>query len=261
MHNHGMKTRNELALAANRSFVGSFRTLVAHTPGAAARQWGGVFAFATGLPMSLFNGCAVVAQMTAADLEAALQWVGARRVPYQVWIDETAAPGLDPVAAARGLQRDPLPYPGMVLHPIPEPPAAATGVTVTPVTTEAELRDYHDLCVQEGLPPALALRLYSSSLVADPDVQLFMARLDGRPAGHAVAIRTGDVSGVYAVGTLASVRRRGVATAATWGAVAAGRAWGTDTIALQASEMGFSLYAAMGFRTVVPYASFKRATA
>jgi len=36
---------------------------------------------------------------------------------------------------------------------------------------------------------------------------------------------------------------------------------GTDTIALQASEMGFSLYAAMGFRTVVPYASFKRAIA
>ena len=94
-------------------------------------------------------------------------------------------------------------------------------------------------------------------LAADPNVRLFIARLDGRAAGHSVAIRTGAVSGVYAVGTLAPARRRGVGAAATWAAVAAGRVWGSDTIVLQASELGFSLYADMGFRTVVPYTAFR----
>ena len=45
--------------------------------------------------------------------------------------------------------------------------------------------------------------------------------------------------------------------AATWAAVAAGCVWGSDTIVLQASELGFSLYADMGFRTVVPYTAFR----
>jgi len=109
------------------------------------------------------------------------------------------------------------------------------------------------LCQAEiGVPATLVART----------IQEVETERSARERSRAAAlVTTGDVSGVYAVGTLASARRRGVNTAATWAAVAAGRAWGTDTIALQASEMGFSLYAAMGFRTVVPYASFKRATA
>lgn len=144
----------------------------------------------------------------------------------------------------------------MVLHPPPEPPAASPGVTVVPVA-DAGLAEYLGVWVEDGLPPELADRLFSPSFAADPDVQLFTARLDGRPVGTSVAIRTGDVAGVYAVSTLATARRRGVGTAASWAAVAAGRAWGSDTIVLQASEMGFSVYAAMGFRTVVPYATFR----
>ncbi len=55
-----------------------------------------------------------------------------------------------------------------------------------------------------------------------------------------------------------SARRHGVGSALTWAAVDAGRAWGCDTIVLQASEMGFPIYAAMGFRTVVEYTVFGR---
>ncbi len=59
------------------------------------------------------------------------------------------------------------------------------------------------------------------------------------------------------MGTLPDARRRGVGTAATWAAVVAGRAWGRDTIVLQSSEIGFSLYRAMGFRTVVNWVTFR----
>ena len=59
-------------------------------------------------------------------------------------------------------------------------------------------------------------------------------------------------------GTLRDARRRGVGTAATWAAVSAGRAWGCETIVLQSSAMGYAVYEAMGFRTVVRYAIYAR---
>jgi GNAT superfamily N-acetyltransferase len=81
-------------------------------------------------------------------------------------------------------------------------------------------------------------------------------RLEGRPVGATLAIRTGDVGGVYAVETLPEARRRGVGTAVTWACVAAARAWGCRTVVLQASDMGLPVYLAMGFRTVVGYAEY-----
>jgi GNAT superfamily N-acetyltransferase len=134
---------------------------------------------------------------------------------------------------------------------VPAPGVAGVAVAA------AGLAEYLDVCVRGGLAPERAARLFSPAFAADPDVRLFAARLDGRPAGTAVALRTGDVAGVYAVSTLAPARRRGIGTAATWAARAAGRAWGCDTIVLQASAIGLPVYAAMGFRTVVSYATFR----
>ena len=112
--------------------------------------------------------------------------------------------------------------------------------------------------IEAGMPADAARLLFSASFAADPDVELFIGRLEGRAVGTAVAIRSGDVSGIYAVGTLPAARRQGVGSALTWAAVEAGRDWGCDTIVLQASEMGLPIYAAMGFRTVVEYTVFGR---
>ena len=109
-----------------------------------------------------------------------------------------------------------------------------------------------------GLAPDLVSRLFPPSFVDDPDIRLFVGRLDGRPAGTSIAIRSGPASGVYNVGTLPAARRRGIGTALTWAAVDAGRAWGCDTVVLQATEMALPLYLDMGFRTVAPYRTFTR---
>ena len=247
-----MKTASELVDAANRSMLDSYRKLVAHSAGGASAEFGGVFAFSSGLPLSLFNGCVVVRRATASDLRMGLAWIGERDVPYRAWIDDRRAPGLSDVAIADGLVRDEHPYPGMVLHPVPEPPSPAPGVVIEAVST-AGLDEHLAVRVADGLGADLAERLFSASFAADPDVKFFTAWLDGRPVGASIAIRSGDVGGIYAVGTLEHARHHGVGTAATWACVAAGISWGCDTIALQASDMGLPIYEAMGFRTVVEY--------
>lgn len=212
---------------ANASFVDSLKTLVQHVDGAEWRDVGGVFAFATGLPIPLFNGCIAVADVHAEDLAAAVAWVRGRPAPFGVWIDERAAPDACAGAERAGLDRRPDPYPAMALCPIPAPPPLPSGLTVRPVEG-AGLEAYYAIREAAGAPPALARRAVPASLAGDPRVRLFIAESDGVPVGNAMAIRTGNVLGVYGVGTLPAARKRGVGTAATWACLEAGRTWGCD---------------------------------
>jgi GNAT superfamily N-acetyltransferase len=250
-----MASDERLVADAHRNFVASYQKLVEHNTEGDVLEVGGAFAFVTGISRSLFNGCVVVGPTTSDQLERAIEWLRKRGLPHRLWIAEALAAGLAHIPLARGFEQDERPYPGMVLHPLPEPPSPAAGVTVAAVDG-SRLEEFVGIATEVGFEPPVARRLFSRSFATDVDVQLFIGRLDGAPVGTSVAIRSGDVSGIYAVGTRRAARRHGVGTALTWAAVAAGRAWGCDLVVLQASEMGLPIYEAMGFRTVVTYAVF-----
>jgi len=252
-----MSNDAELGAACDRNFIGSYLKLAEHTREGAVRQFGAITAFATGLPVSLMNGCLGVESATPADLEAAMVWVRQRKVPYRVWLREEHLERLAGVVVMHGFERDPWSMPGMVLQAPPEPPEPAEGVAVQPVdvrTLEGFLRAW----AEGGASEALARLFFPPSFIGDGDVRLFAANIEGRLVGMSLAIRTGNVSGVYGVATRPDARRRGVGTAATWAAVEAGRAWGCETVVLQSTEIGFSIYRAMGFRTVAQYAIFSQ---
>lgn len=251
-----MAADEEVIEAADRNFIGSYRKLVEHSPGGETCEFGGVFAFVTGLPIGMFNGCIVAAPATAGDLTAALDWIDDRDVPYRLWMHEELTDHLAQTAE-RAMEQDPWLVPQMILQPAPELPLPAPGVSLAAVSDGRSLDEYRSIYVEGGMSDDVARRLFAASMAADSDVELVVAYLEDRPIGTSLAIRTGGVAGVYAVGTLAGARRRGVGTAATWAAVAAGQAWGCDTIVLQASEMGFPMYQQMGFRTIVRYAVFQ----
>lgn len=252
-----MKSERELVAAADRNFIASFRKLAEHSPDGAIRESGGIFAFVTGLPISLFNGTVVIEPATAEEFESALRWVGERSVVQRAFVAAQRVADVGEIAERHGLVREAEPYPGMVLHPLPEAPAPAAGVSVVPVSV-GSLDRFLRVLVEGGMAPNVARRLVSPSFAADPNVRLFVGILDGRPMGTSIAIRSGAASGVYNVGTRPEARRRGVGTALTWAAVEAGRAWGSDVVVLQSSPMGLSMYSAMGFRTVAPYTIFTR---
>ena len=241
-----------LVAAANLSCVDSFGKLARHCDGGEVREFGSVVAFVTGVPIGFFNGCLTMGG-DPADVNRAIDWLVGRQLPYLLWLDaDDAAGDVGDVARGRGLRHEAWALPGMVLRQPVEVPAPPTRVRIEPASLEPWLA----IVESNGMPIHLARRLFTPSFAADPDVELFAGYLDDRPVGTAVAIRTGDISGVYAVLTAPPARRQGVGTAAAWAAVDAGREWGCEQVAQQSTEMGFSSYRRMGFETVIRYATF-----
>ena len=126
-----MRTDLDLVAAADRNFLGSFRKLIEHIPDGAVADFGGVFAFRTGLPIGLFNGCVVDHPASSAAVVEALDWIG-DGLPHLLWIHDELADPLGSIGRDRGMERESWQTPQMILGPPPTMPEPAPGVVVPP---------------------------------------------------------------------------------------------------------------------------------
>ena len=94
----------------------------------------------------------------------------------------------------------------------------------------------------EGLPPDFLAAADHAAF------HLQVARDDGEIVTAALAYDFGDDCGIYNVGTVERVRRRGLGTALTTAQVHDARARGCQTASLQSTQMAERVYAAVGFR-------------
>ena len=83
-----------------------------------------------------------------------------------------------------------------------------------------------------------------------PQVDFFLAALDGHAAAALTTARVDDVVGVFAMGTRPGQRRQGAAGAALTGAMRYHLERGAAAFVLQTSTMGRLLYESLGFRVV-----------
>lgn len=244
----------ELAELANRQWRESYRKLMSDVNGT-WRAFGTVNAYLSPIPLAFANGCLVLDQATDGDLQAAVEWLNQAKVPYRVRIDSARAAPMIAACEQMGLARDPEPMPGMVMQPISTGPAQRAGVSVEKVDAHS-YDEYIELMVATGIPAQWATSAFPRHLIHDLNATSFIGRLEGQPVGTSLAIKTGDLAGIFAVGTIETARRRGVGNAVTWAAVAAAREWGCRAVVLQASQMGYPVYLGMGFVPVVDYARF-----
>lgn len=253
----------QLRAWADQNLAAGFELLVRHPPRgahAARRRFGAATAFATGRRAAFFNPIVILEPVASADLAAAASWMRELGTPFTLRVrDDVADATLAAAAASLGLVRDPWPDPAMVMAPLRRPPPLPPGLAIE-VTTRDTVERFHAANASAfDFPPAAlgAVRdLTPADMVADPDVRLFSGFVGGEPVACSIAIRSGDVAGVYAVGTAEPFRRRGFGSAMTWAAVAAGLEWGCRAGTLQASEMGEPVYRAMGFATVARYLTY-----
>ncbi len=245
----------DLRTLANEHWRWFYRGLV-ESLGGEWRRFGNVDAISTPhVPAPFANGVLAMEPAGPAELMEATRWAQAPGVPYRVRIDTALGADLAAAATGLGLEREGWTMPGMVLMPVPVAPPPAPGVTTERVV-ESNYADFIQATVDCGMPRTVAEQAFDLGVTAQGAADFFLARLNGRPAATATLIRTDDVAGIYAVATVDDLQRRGLGSAVTWAAVSRARDWGARAIILQSSPMGFSLYSAMGFRTVVEYAVF-----
>ncbi|MGH2484401.1 MAG: GNAT family N-acetyltransferase, partial [Ktedonobacterales bacterium] len=75
----------------------------------------------------------------------------------------------------------------------------------------------------------------------------YLARLHGEPVATSALAPQAGVAGVFAVSTVAAARRRGIGAAVTLAPLLDGRDRGFHIGVLQSSQMGYSVYARLGF--------------
>ena len=107
-----------------------------------------------------------------------------------------------------------------------------------------------------GMPLDLVESVIPAALATSSDYAGFNAYLHGTVVSTSALVVSDGVAGVYNVATPEAYRGRGFGGATTRAAIAEGLRRGCAHTTLQASDMGYPLYAEMGYRTVVQWRNY-----
>jgi GNAT superfamily N-acetyltransferase len=256
----------DLRAASDRNLLAGFALLSRHRPDGRAlepRRFGSVWAFPCQRRAAFFNPVVVLSPPAPGAVDEAVRWLRSQDVEPSV----RAADGVIDDAFLEltrrlGFVRDERAQPGMALQPLPPSPPRPPGLTIEAASSATLDRWYRANAAGFDMSDSgleLVHDLNPPGIVVDPDIRLLGGYLDEEPVACSKAIRSGNVVGIYAVGTSERARRLGIGTAMTWAAIEVGRQWGCEVGVLQASEMGQPVYRAMGFRVVTSYVNFSPA--
>ncbi|HEX7155001.1 MAG TPA: GNAT family N-acetyltransferase [Thermoanaerobaculia bacterium] len=214
----------------------------------------GVYGVVTDIPITFFNG---IATSHDPDIEAVTAIYRERRMPFRWWLTPSTRPAnLDELLKAHGLKQA-FDAKGMVAD-------LSTIDFDTPLPPDLELVQVRDaagfdqwtsvLLPTFAQPPehAAIWRNGYEQFGFDRDAPWahFVGLIDGKPVATTTVLTEGDLVGVYHVATLPEARGRGIGPAVTLAGMNHGRRLGAKRAVLQSSEMGFSMYARLGFHEV-----------
>jgi len=255
-----MTIAEELLVAADRNMESTFRSVLATAPSPGDVYDNEVTLLSSGLPVSLFNPAFIRRSEEPVALVArVVDHYSALGVPFLISFRDEVAPGLADACQAAGLVEHWRPA-LMVLNPIPSIlPSPPSGLRVSRVTS-ATVDDYAEvLSAGFAMPRETEDALLGPWLFGEADCAGFLGTIDAKAIGSAALFRSDGVAGVYNIATVPQSRSRGVGTAMTWAAIAAGRKAGSDCAILQASQQGEPVYQRMGFVTPARYRQFQPA--
>ena len=249
---------SQLLLAMEENFRGHLAYVQERTPGMVVEHREDLLLVDSGLPSDTFN---VVAMARFAEADAdrriaeAVQYFRTVGRPFAWWV----GPGSRPVDLERRLQEYGLKAVesdlgmAMDLAELPSRVDVPVGLEVRHARVASELSDFAAVVADLWEPPDPAVRLFYESaspllLEEDCPMRLFVGYLDGYPVAASELFVGGGAAGIYSVATRTPFRRRGIGTTLTWTALDEVRRLGIATAVLQASELGQSVYARLGFR-------------
>ena len=188
-----------------------------------------------------------------ATLARARAFFARYRLPWHLTAAGEVAEAIAPAAEAAGLTLDER-RPGMLLAPLAGAVPEVPGLAIEQVRDPAALAVFHATSAGgfEGGAELFPL-VYQPAVLTVPDTALYVAYLDGEPVATAVRTTSYRIAGIGGVSTVPALRRRGIGEAVTWRAALDGLAEGCIASFLEATEMGFRVYARMGYRHVIDF--------
>jgi len=246
---------SHLAVQIERNFAEHACHAHRRLPSMTAAETGDLVIADSGLPDDTFNIVAWArfdARSAGARIDSTIEWLGTTGRPFTWWVGE----GSTPVDLSDRLARAGLPggdsETAMYLPLTDVVQGARTfGLDIRVVRTASELAAFARV---QAPASGTFLTFYEQAadvlLCKGSEATYLLGYHDGVPVSTAEVFRSGDVGGIFGVCTLPAYRRRGFGTAMMTAATYVCRSLGVRAAVLQASKMGESVYAAMGFRPV-----------
>jgi N-acetylglutamate synthase len=246
-------TEHDTFLALARAAADGFRVLSMSADGGSSDDIGGAICWYSTSYVPVFNGASILEPdlINRATLSAIEGYFRPRVRPYSVMTLDA----LIPDAVARIFLYGYVEYdamPAMWLDGEPGgQPAGASDLWITQVSSPVTLAAFRRiLSVVFHLSIAEVNLVLGEKTLEIPHVHHYLGWLDNTPISTASLVLSGDVAGVWNVGTLAEYRRRGVAAALMRHILADARALGCNKSMLLATDDGQPLYECLGYKTL-----------
>ena len=212
-------------------------------------RWDDAWATDTALPSRMFNRVIILRRLdpsSAADLAERIVRFYAEVPdggPYLV-VDTWATLDLEPYGFKRWMT---LPF--MVRARVGAA-GPVSGLEIREARSTSEMAGFVEALIEgfglselKGVP---ASRVVDERVLAEGSMRCWVAYLEGQPVGTSVAYHSDGVVGVYLVGVVPVMRRKGFGEALTWHATLSDPALPSS---LQASDLGRLVYERMGYVT------------
>jgi GNAT superfamily N-acetyltransferase len=246
----------ELMERCHGNLLEAFRVLARSLPNGRISEEPGVVRIATGVPSPEFNPVFVVSPPSdpSTVIDASSSFMASAGVSaWRVVAFSGAEAVVGAAALSAGFRPGPV-RPGMVLDPIPtRPPSLPSELRVR----RTRSRDVWTTLVK------VMMRGFGGE--APDDIEGFfpyrmatvfrgyVGFVGKTPVATSVGLSYRGIGGVYSVATLPEFRGKGYGAALSWQAAVGTRREGCRASYLQASEMGYPVYARMGYQKVTSY--------
>ena len=189
-------------------------------------------------------------------LETGEDYFKERHLPFRF----SFAPGIEEeflsALTERGYKEDSS-DPVMTLMNLPDNNAYQNDLDIRQVSTSEELADFQRVVeISYSLPEGAGPFVITDKVLLMPEVEMYVGYVDNHPACVSMIYQTGDLGGIYYVGTLGEFRKRGLGKAITTHAAMSAKNRGCTFVGLQASKMGRPVYERLGFDNPYNYRNF-----
>lgn len=150
---------------------------------------------------------------------------------------------------------------GVALADLPDTLPLPAGVTIERVSDRGGLEQWGQvMCASFGMPDSVTelfmTTILRDSFGGDAAVRYYLARLNGDSIATAGLSLGGGVAGILSVATIPAARQRGIGAAVTLAPLLDARNEGYHLGVLQDTEMGYPVYARLGFTERFRYRNY-----